>query len=67
MRGCDTPRPRDADASKKNSKEQVGRQETKNHILFEEKNSDMEGTSKNQFYYKIYGFLEEWFLDEANI
>ena len=45
----------------------VGRWMTKNHILFEEKNSDMEGRYKNKFCYEIYGFLEKWFLDEAII
>ena len=45
----------------------VGRQETKNHILFEEKNSDMEGRYKNKLCQEMYGFLEKWFLNEVNV
>ena len=37
----------------------VGRLETKNHIIFEKKNSDMKGRCKNQFWYKTIGFIEK--------
>ena len=48
-------------------KKKVKRVTSSLKVVFEEKNSDMEGRYKNKFCWEIYGFLEKLFLDEVNI